>query len=68
MSRSDRLKTGDTILGGYVMDEKLQPVRESIDTTKGGDYGCDPLPDGAFRMVPSGDIVDYAERNRRLES
>jgi len=30
------------------------------------DYGCDPLPDGKFRMVPSGDIVDFEERNRRL--
>ena len=30
------------------------------------DYGCDPLPDGRFRMVPSGDIVDADERKRRL--
>lgn len=30
------------------------------------DYGCDPLGDGTFRMVPSGDIVNYAERMRRL--
>ena len=31
-----------------------------------GDYGADPLGDGRFRMVPSGDIVDFAERKRRL--
>lgn len=31
------------------------------------DYGCDPVGDGAFRMVPSGDVVDYAERCRRLK-
>lgn len=31
------------------------------------DHGADPLGDGKFRMVPSGDIVDLAERNRRLE-
>jgi len=31
-----------------------------------GDYGADPIGDGAFRMVPSGDIVDLAECNRRL--
>ena len=31
------------------------------------DYGCDPIGDGMFRMVPSGDIVDYAERCRRLD-
>ena len=30
------------------------------------DYGCDPLGDGRFKMVPSGDIVDFEERNRRL--
>jgi hypothetical protein len=31
-----------------------------------GDYGCDPAGDGMFRMVPSGDVVNYAERCRRL--
>ena len=30
------------------------------------DIGCDPLGNGQFRMVPSGDIVDHEERNRRL--
>ena len=30
------------------------------------DYGANPLGNGAFRMVPTGDIVDLAERNRRL--
>ena len=30
------------------------------------DYGADPLGDGRFRMVPSGDIVDFEERCRRL--
>lgn len=41
--------------------------RERIDTRKPGDYGADPLGDGTFRMVPSGDIVDLQERNRRLK-
>ena len=31
------------------------------------DYGCDPIGDGKFKMVPSGDIVDFQERNKRLE-
>ena len=31
-----------------------------------GDYGCDVLGNGMFRMVPSGDIVDYEERCKRL--
>lgn len=30
------------------------------------DYGSDPIGDGTFRMVPSGDIVTFEERNRRL--
>jgi len=37
-----------------------------IKTPVGADYGSDPLGNGRFRMVPSGDIVDFAERNRRL--
>lgn len=31
------------------------------------DYGADPIGDGTFRMVPSGDVVGYDERCRRLE-
>jgi len=30
------------------------------------DYGSDPLGKGRFKMVPSGDVVDMTERNRRL--
>ena len=37
-----------------------------IDTSVTGDYGADPIGDGRFRMVPSGDIVNTEERNRRL--
>lgn len=37
-----------------------------IDTSKPGDYGADPLSDGTFRMIPSGDVVPAAERDRRL--
>lgn len=32
----------------------------------GTDHGFAPQDDGSYRMVPSGDIVDLAERNRRL--
>ena len=31
------------------------------------DYGADPIGDGTFRMVPSGDIVSFEERNNRLK-
>ena len=41
-------------------------TRRTIDTRAPGDYGSDPIGDGTFRMVPSGDVVDFAERNRRL--
>jgi hypothetical protein len=41
-------------------------TRRMIDLSRPGDYGADPLGDGTFRMVPSGDVVNYAERCRRL--
>ena len=31
------------------------------------DYGADPVGDGTFKMVPSGDVVDFEERCRRLK-
>lgn len=53
---------------GYVLDRKtLTPVRTYNDTGIPGDYGCDPLPNGMFRMVPSGDVVGWEERCRRLK-
>jgi hypothetical protein len=56
-----------TILGGYEIAEDGSILHNRpIDTTRPGDYGCDPLPDGMFRMVPSGDVVDAVEKNRRL--
>lgn len=55
------------ILGAYELDrETLTPVRRKIDVHADGDHGADPIGDGTFRMVPSGDIVGYAERCRRL--
>ena len=41
-------------------------VSRKVDTTRAGDHGADPIGDGTFRMVPSGDVVDKEERNRRL--
>lgn len=40
--------------------------RQMVDLSKPGDYGADPIGDGKFRMVPSGDVVDFAERCARL--
>lgn len=40
---------------------------ELIKPVSGKDYGADPLGNGKFKMVPSGDIVDLEERNRRLK-
>lgn len=49
-----------------VMQQKAY-VRAKVDTNAPGDYGADPVGGGMFRMVPSGDIVDFAERCKRLE-
>ncbi len=39
--------------------------KRTIATSSPGDYGCDPIGDGTFRMVPSGDVVEYDEMKRR---
>ncbi len=41
-------------------------ITKPRDVSRPGDYGSDPLGNGMFRMVPSGDIVGWEERNRRL--
>lgn len=65
---SDKLRDQAVItILGYELDrETLTPIRRTIDLTHPGDYGCDPLPGGKFRMVPSGDVVDADEKERRL--
>ena len=54
------------VLGGYDLDERGAIIRQYVDASKPGDYGADPLPDGMFRMVPSGDIVNAQEKKARL--
>jgi len=54
------------VLGGYHLDSSGGIIREHLPTQCRGDYGCDPVGDGTFRMIPSGDIVNFEERNRRL--
>ena len=68
--KPDRLRDQDApTVFGYALDRStLFPIRGRVDTHSPGDYGSDPLGDGTFRMVPSGDVVDLAERNRRLET
>jgi hypothetical protein len=52
--------------------EEIQTMQQKkykpkiIDTKKEGDYGCDPLGNGKFKMVPSGDIVSLEEMKKRL--
>ena len=41
-------------------------IGKVIDLNKPGDYGCDPIGDGTFKMVPSGDIVSLEEMRKRL--
>ena len=52
---------------GYELDEDGKPIREHVDLSRPGDHGADPVGDGTFRMVPSGDVVDEEEKNRRLK-
>lgn len=70
MKQSDLLRNQETptVLGYELHRDTLTPVRKLLDTANKGDYGADPLGDGMFRMVPSGDVVNYEERNRRLAS
>lgn len=51
---------------GYELGDDATPARRYVDPSRSGDYGADPLGDGTFRMVPSGDVVDAAEKERRL--
>ena len=53
------------VLGYELHRDTLTPVRRHV-VHRAGDTGADPLGDGTFRMVPSGDVVDLSERNRRL--
>lgn len=48
------------------LQSKKGGARPKVDVSKTGDYGSDPLGNGLFRMVPSGEIVDLTERNKRL--
>ena len=47
------------------MQSKTHKARV-VDAPRTGDYGADPIGDGTFCMIPSGDVVDMSERNRRL--
>jgi hypothetical protein len=41
-------------------------IRPTVKRVEGKDCGADPLGDGMFKMFPSGDVVDYVERCKRL--
>lgn len=47
--------------------QQKQAVDRSVNINATKDYGCDPIGNGMFKMVPSGDIVDFEERNKRLK-
>lgn len=69
LKTSDKLRDMETpmVLGAYELDRNtLLPIRRGIDVFAQGDHGCDPIGDGMFRMVPSGDVVDFAESRKRL--
>ena len=41
-------------------------ISKPIKPFSGADYGCDPAGDNKFKMIPSGDIVDYEEMRKKL--
>ncbi len=41
-------------------------ISKRVDVTSDQDYGCDPIGNGTFKMVPSGDVVDLEEMRKRL--
>ena len=43
-------------------------ISKPITRTPGKDYGSDPMGNGMFKMVPSGDIVNFEEREKRLRT
>ena len=63
MTRQER---PSNVFGIDLHPDTLLPIRRPVVRVPGKDYGADPIGDGTFLMVPSGDVVDYAERNRRL--
>lgn len=51
---------------GYALNNQDGIKRSFVRVVPGKDYGADPIGDGTFRMIPSGDIVSKDERNQRL--
>jgi hypothetical protein len=41
-------------------------ISKIIDIIPNKDYGCDPLGDGTFKMIPSGKIVTKEEKEKIL--
>lgn len=46
------------------LQQKKRP-RQTVQVHDVKDYGCDPVGDGTFRMIPSGDIVTFEEMKAR---
>jgi len=68
--KNDALSEKELHFAGYDFDSDNKGTkvrRKYVDLKKKGDYGADPLGNGKFKMVPSGDVVDKAERDRRLK-
>lgn len=55
-----------SVLGYALNRDTLTPIRVQIRVSS-GDYGRDPIGDGRFRMVPSGDVVTFEESENRLK-
>lgn len=70
MAKQKKSRAKVVEFSGFTLDidhgGNLSVRGSQVDLARSGDYGADPIGDGTFRMVPSGDIVSFAERCRRL--
>lgn len=54
-------------LSGREATPRIKPIKQmTAESKQVKDYGADPMGNGMFRMVPSGDIVTREERDNRL--
>ena len=72
-SEGGEMKDSENMIFGRTWDQIKRAQAGDSSALKGGpvvrgcgDYGSDPLGDGTFKMAPSGDVVTFEERNKRL--
>jgi hypothetical protein len=68
MPRKKKVEDDIIDVFGYKVNKRTGEIeRDIIYYDEPGDSGADYLGDGMYRMWPSGDIVDYEEKCRRID-